>query len=341
MSITFLRNLAAVALIVFAISTPTFAQDIILLNKDGEKVGVAKESDDQETPAAEAKGKPPAQPGTTSATMANGVITIVKADGTKEEIKLSDARSVTITRSSQMVDDNGQRKMKSVGKAILIGPDGVRREVTLGDNQGGDPVRTVQTPKTWMIGLSCKPVSSLVRSQLKLGENTGLAVTQVLKGGAAETAGVEINDILLFVDQSTLSTNRQLTDAVNETGRNEQTLSLTLLRGGEEMSVTVKPTERERVQQMMLEMGPEGFGDLGALRGLRVPGLPDFGVEFKRLGPGLILDLEKGGAPRWRDVPALPRPEGMKEMREQIEKMQEEMRAEMELLRERMRQDEK
>lgn len=333
MSNTFLQKISLAALATLAMSMPALsaAQDIILLNKDGEEVGVAKEEKAPPRVVVVDKAAEPGKPGVSSATMANGVITITRADGTTEEINLADARSVTIARSSQLVDENGERKMKSVSKAILIGPDGVRREITLGDNPGGDPVRTVETPKTWMIGLNCQPVSELVRAQLKLGENTGLAVTRVLEGGASKTGGVQVHDILLFVDQTTLSTNRQLTDAVNEAGRNGHTLSLTLLRAGEEMSVSVEPAEREGMKQMMLEIGPEGLGGFGGDRGFFVPEMPDFDMEFRRLGPGLILG----------DGLKLPRPEGMKEMTERLERMQQEMRQEMEELRNRVLEGDK
>jgi len=166
MSTSILRKLFLAVLVAIALVMPSVAQDdIILLNKDGEKVGVAVQVDENSKPEAAVQLQEATKPGSTSASIANGVITITNADGTKEEINLSDARSVTITRSSKMVDDNGQRKMKAIGKAIVIGPDGIRREITLGDNQESNPVRTVKTPKTWMIGLSCGPVSALAAAQ--------------------------------------------------------------------------------------------------------------------------------------------------------------------------------
>ncbi len=359
MSTFFVRKISLAALIAIALAIPAVAQeDIVLLNKDGEKVGVAPQVDEKKTPPVvvqQQKQQPQGadrKPGSTSATLANGVITITNADGTIEEINLGDARSVTVTRSSQMVDENGKRKMKAVSKAIVIGPDGVRREITLGDNLGGSPVRTVKTPKTWMIGLSCSPVPALTAAQLKLEANTGLAVTRVLDGGAGQSAGVQVNDILLFVDQSTLGTNRELTDAVNEAGKNEQRLSLTLLRAGEEMTVSVTPTEREGVQQMMMAIGPEGFGGFGGARGLFVPELPEFDMEFRQFGPGLIIDPEGERRLGFTPTPAMKemreriekmqvemRAPAMKEMRERIEKMQAEMRAELEALRDRVREN--
>ncbi|QEG20233.1 PDZ domain-containing protein [Mariniblastus fucicola] len=261
-----------------------FAQEIILLNQDGEKVGIAKDLEEKGTVVGKAiriDADGDAEKG--SATIENGVITVVKPDGSVEEFKMSDAKSVTITRSSKtVVGEDGQQKLESTGKAILVGPDGVRREIDLGSGGLGGVVSESKGPKTWMIGVSCQPVSAVLRSQLKIDEETGLVITRVLRGGAAEQAGFAKNDIVMYADQKPVMTQKDLSTIVNEAGAEGLDVVFTVLRGGEEISLTVTPTEREGVNQMMVELGPD-FGQ-------NFPGFgPGMNFEFKQFGPGIIL----------------------------------------------------
>lgn len=302
-------------------SVPAMAQDIILLNQDGEKVGVAKDVDNKKVVKdGDIEIKVEANPGKESATIENGVITVVGPDGEVQKFKMSDARSVTITRSSNtVVGEDGQRKVETRGKAILIGPDGVRREIDLGDgNVGGGSVTSSTMPKTWMIGVSCEEASPVLRSQLKLESDIGLVVTRVLAGGAAEKAGLKDNDILLFADQKPIANRKQLSKIVNEAGAAGNDVSFTVLRAGAEVSVSVTPTEREGMNQMMIELGrPGGFG-------MSLPGFGDgTKFEFRQLGPGIILEDGFGGKFDAREI----HKELMGDMEERMQRIQEEMEA--------------
>lgn len=281
-----MKRFSTLPLILLALCCcPVSAQDIILLNQDGEKVGVAKDIEAKKINDREAE-KPATDNGSKngSATLENGVITIVGPDGKVEQIELSDARSFTVTRSSKtVVDENGNRQREAVNKAILIGPDGVRREINLGDGDSnkGSATKT-KKEKTWMIGASCEPVTPVLRAQLRLDETMGLVVTRVLRGSSAAEAGLQVNDILMYADQKPVGKRKQLSEFVNAAGSAGKSISFIFLRGGEEMTIKVKPTEREDV---------EGIGDIGIkLEGMGLHGFGDnMDFEFKQFGPGVII----------------------------------------------------
>jgi len=157
---------------------------------------------------------------------------------------MSDARSISITQSSKtVIGEDGKPKIETSGKAVLVGPDGVRREVDLetGENKGtGEAI-----PKSWTIGASYQAVSPILRSQLQLDDDVGLVIKQVLPNGAAAKSGLKANDIILYAEQKPVSNQKQLSELINEAGAAESQVSLTVLRGGEELSITATPTERE------------------------------------------------------------------------------------------------
>ena len=326
-----MRCFSIVTLSLFALCSSATAQDIILLNQDGEKVGVAKDVAEKVVPKAEgdsAKGeaveaKKAGENG--SASIKDGVITVIGPEGKAKTFKMSDARSVTITRSSKtVVGDDGKPKVMRQGKAILIGPDGVRREIELGEGGLGGTVVETKAPKTWMIGISCQPASKVLRAQLQLEEDMGLVITRVLQGGAAENAGIQANDILMFAEQKPIGNRKQLSEVVNEAGAAGNDVTFTVLRGGEEISLTATPTEREGMQQVMSDLG----GGVRVFEGF--PGMaPGADFEFRQFGPGIILDRGAGGRfdmEHFGDVRERHR-EMIEKMNERVKQMQKEMDA--------------
>lgn len=293
------------------------AQDIILLNQDGEKVGVAKDVGDKKI-ADDFEDKPAADAAATkgSATLKNGTITVVGPDGKVEQFELSDAKSFTVTRSSKtVVDQDGNRKREAVNKAILIGPDGVRREINLGDgSNSADGDAKVKKPKTWMIGASCQPVSNVLRAQLRLDESMGLVVTRVLRGSNAAEAGMQVNDILMYADQKPVGDRKQLSEVVNAAGAAGTAITFTLLRGGEEISIEVKPVEREDVDSIGGDFGMN-FGGMG----------DNMEFEFKQFGPGIIIGRggfgEAGGFGQQHRKMMEDHEQRMKQMQERMEEL--------------------
>lgn len=168
--------------------------------------------------------------------------------------------SIIIRKSFSSVDENGERKTEQSGKAIVIGPDGQRQEFDLGDDRnmqieipgfGGmlqkaeadSGINPENDAVAFTLGCRCGSIHPAVASQL--GLESGLMVTQVPKNSAAAKAGVQIHDVLLFADDKQLIGQEDLNAAVQAAGEADADVSLTLIRGGKEMSMAVKPEQRK------------------------------------------------------------------------------------------------
>ena len=295
--------------IVSLLGTSLRAQDIILLNQDGEEVGVAKDVEKKKAAAAPQVKTPPAEaPAKESTTIKDGIITVTGADGkVLQQFKLSEARSVSISRSTHTtaVGDGSTFFTENRSTAVVIGPDGVRREIELdGDGANGKLVSKTKA-KSWTIGVSSEPASAILRSQLQLDDDIGLVVKKVVDNGAAKDAGLKANDIILYADQKPIATTKQLSEIVNEAGTQGNEVSLTVLRGGEEVSVSVTPVEREGGVQV-----PNLFDGLD-------PGIDFGGLEIPQLPEGIMLDFDAGQL--HRDLE--------EQMDERMRRLQEQMKA--------------
>ena len=164
--------------------------------------------------------------------------------------------SIVIRKSFSTVDENGERKTERSGKAIVIGPDGQRREFDLSDDQnmkieipgfGG----RLQIPgldagtETIAFTLGCRYSSIHPAVASQLGLESGLMVTQVPQNSAAAKAGVQKHDILLFADDKQVISETDLNAVVQAAGEANANVALTIIRGGKEISVVVMPQQRK------------------------------------------------------------------------------------------------
>lgn len=67
-------------------------------------------------------------------------------------------------------------------------------------------------------------------------------VAQLVKGGAAEKAGIEVGDLIIKVDDKEVSSNDTLSDAINAYNAGD-TVTLTIQRDGQQMTVSVTFSE--------------------------------------------------------------------------------------------------
>ncbi len=99
--------------------------------------------------------------------------------------------------------------------------------------------------KKHMIGVKCRPLDGLLRSQLLIDE--GIVVDQVFEGTPAKGAGIQQHDILLQADDRPLTRVEDLVDAVQTAGIEDRELTLSVLRQGEKVVVALK-TEIQKHQ---------------------------------------------------------------------------------------------
>ena len=122
-----------------------------------------------------------------------------------------------------------------------------------------------KTPKVPVIflGVETSTVPSVVADQLGLAKGFGLVVDYVVPDGPAAAAGVQQNDILKMLNDQILLEPGQLRKLL-QTFQEGQTVTLTVMRKGQEQKISVKLVKKE-------------------VRGRRDGGMPghhDFGFNF-------------------------------------------------------------
>ena len=124
------------------------------------------------------------------------------------------------------------------------------------------PGRHERAPKVPMIflGVETSTVPSVVTDQLGLAKGFGLVVDYVVPDGPAAAAGVQQNDILKMLNDQILLEPGQLRKLL-QTFQEGQTVTLTLLRKGQEQKVSVKLVKKEVRKRHAFGHGHDGNWD--------------------------------------------------------------------------------
>jgi hypothetical protein len=101
----------------------------------------------------------------------------------------------------------------------------------------------VKVSEYWL-GVHCRPVDELLRSQFGIAESQGLVVNLVVPDSPAEAAGIRRHDILLSVGGKPLSEVIDVIKVVKAAKGTE--LKFDVIRAGKRDTITVKPTKRPR-----------------------------------------------------------------------------------------------
>jgi S1-C subfamily serine protease len=156
------------------------------------------------------------------------------------------------------------------------------------------------------LGVRVGPVDPVLRNHLKLGEGAGIVVQEVIKGSPAETAGLQVHDILQKLDDQLLVNSEQLATLISRHKKGD-TLSLAIIHEGSPKTIQVALAEKAADEWRVESIDP--FDPLA--KTLRVFRFEDqvksgsarnpvkrtyLGVGVEELPPGLgaQLSLEKG-----------------------------------------------
>ena len=97
--------------------------------------------------------------------------------------------------------------------------------------------------KEYFLGISLSPLEEALRAQLELPGNGGMLVNYLIPGSPAEKAGINVHDLLIKVDGTSIDSPETLVTKVQEAQENPVKLEL-LRAGGERVALTVKPAIR-------------------------------------------------------------------------------------------------
>lgn len=140
--------------------------------------------------------------------------------------------------------------------------------------------RQAKKEKAAFLGVVAVPADPAMRDQLKLPRGIGLVIQQVTDESPAERAGIQQHDILMKVDDQWLVNSQQL-GVVIRMHKGGDEVKVTLVRQGQQQTVTAKLEEKE----MVIPESNEPFVVNGNLMNMPVPVTPDI--------PGWVRTIDK------------------------------------------------
>lgn len=122
----------------------------------------------------------------------------------------------------------------------IIGPDGQPFHLNFNDPRlSGAPTMLKALERRHVLGVATVPVQKGLHGHLGITPDTGLLVTRVAEGSAAESVGIQVNDILLEVDGVALLQTGDLINKLRATQDNP--VKLLMLRSGQRLELTATP----------------------------------------------------------------------------------------------------
>jgi membrane-associated protease RseP (regulator of RpoE activity) len=201
------------------------------------------------------------------------------------------ALAVVVAQSSASVFANDEVEVAE-GRITELSPDRGDGPVVVAEE--GDEEK-VAAPKYW-IGLQGRPIDNRVlRTQLQLAGDVGVAIESVMPESPAEKAGLRQDDILVAVDGEPLSDLAYLQSVVAE--KHDKPIELKVLRLAKEEVIKVTPEEipaevLERLAAQQQRQNPMGmlqggnFDPQALMEQLRQQGGQG---GMRMIGPGMIF----------------------------------------------------
>jgi membrane-associated protease RseP (regulator of RpoE activity) len=145
-------------------------------------------------------------------------------------------------------------------------------------------------PESEMLGATLQPLGDTLRAQLGIPAGQGLVIESLRGDGASALAGLQQNDVLLFLADKPLATTEDLTKQLKAAG--EAPVALKLLRAGKPITIQVRPIYR-------VTLGPVGEQKTEYYIGISLVG-PNDTVRAQLSLPdnhGMVInDVESGSA---------------------------------------------
>ena len=183
--------------------------------------------------------------------------------------------SVKINNGVVVVDDNGKTQtfnLDGKGNAFMFDVDS-------------------KTTESFMIGVYCEPAPDVLRKHLKF--EGGMVIESVVEDAPAGKAGLQQHDILLAINDETMSELSDLMSAVQKAGESEITVKL--IREGKEMVTKVTPQKR-KLNEFANMTGLRKVVGKNAWARIVQPGVnnQDLRVLIDRIQPGVQVDPKSG-----------------------------------------------
>ena len=115
-----------------------------------------------------------------------------------------------------------------------------------------DQIRKYGRVRRGQVGLVVQTITPAIATTLQLPNPIGAVVADVVPGGSAAAAGIEIKDVILSLDGKPIENARQF--GVNIYQKADQTVTMTVLRRGEQKSIQVAVLERPKDPDRLMSL---------------------------------------------------------------------------------------
>ena len=244
----------------------------------------------------------------------------------------TDGKPSSVVKKSVTVTSDGKQTIRKT-VTVRDGKEEVLTEITdalgkvtrfrgnenddAGDDSKPSANTTNQDKEPWL-GVRVQAAPAVLRDQLGLDEDEGVVVEALAPASPAAKADIKVNDILLAMDETKLSTPADLRDELRKHKAGEST-RLTILRKGERREATVVLEEKKSADpQKPANPPPAQSGKAGN------PGKQEIHVEVDGDGghASAHASTSSGGLDDVLDDPNVPE-NFKKSLREMQEKMRE------------------
>ena len=113
--------------------------------------------------------------------------------------------------------------------------------------------------KRVMLGVTVGEVDEKKAQELKLSSPTGVYINEVMKGGAADKAGVKSGDVLVGIDSSAVTSFPKLQEALSQFRPGDNAV-LKIIRGGKNIELPVVFQDNESINGAKVEGGVAFYG---------------------------------------------------------------------------------